>query len=96
MKDYVPTPIQTRLQMQRSRPLILSKGSIGEAVRQGTTFLHKVTQLIPAECLKIKMGRAERPVQELRFLSGSSCDLRSLADRFLRTADPQVLISEKE
>ena len=43
---------------------------------------------------KIKMGRAKRPVQELRLTSGSSpCDdLRSLADRFLRTADPQVLI----
>ena len=45
------------------------------------------------DILKIKMGRAKRPVQELRLMSGSSCDLRSLADRFLRTADPQVLIS---
>ena len=40
-----------------------------------------------------KKGAAKAPVQELRFMSGSSCDLRSLADRFLRTADPQVLIS---
>lgn len=37
-----------------------------------------------------------RPVQELRLLSGSSFDLRSQADRFLRTADPQVLISKKK
>jgi hypothetical protein len=52
-------------------------------------------KLEPASCavMKIKMGRAKRPVQELRLMSGSSCDLRSLADRFLRTADPQVLIS---
>ena len=40
-----------------------------------------------------KKGAAKAPVQELRLMSGSSCDLRSLADRFLRTADPQVLIS---
>ncbi|HEY5503844.1 MAG TPA: hypothetical protein VIK28_01705 [Sedimentisphaerales bacterium] len=70
----------------------LGKGSIGEAVRQGTKFLHKASLLIPAEFWKIKMGRAKRPVQELRLLSGLSFDLRSLADRFLRTADPQVLI----
>jgi hypothetical protein len=84
----------------------LGKGSIGEAVRQGTTFLHKAflswraeaqrRLVIPAEFQKIKMGRAKRPVQELRLMSGSSCDLRSLADRFLRTADPQVLISWKK
>jgi hypothetical protein len=71
----------------------LGKGSIGEAVRRGNEFLHKASLLIPAEFLKNKKGAAKAPVQELRFLSGSSCDLRSLADRFLRTADPQVLIS---
>jgi hypothetical protein len=53
-------------------------------------------KLEPPSCalMKIKMGRAKRPVQELRLMSGSSCDLRSLADRFLRTADPQVLICQ--
>ena len=40
-------------------------------------------------------GAAKAPVKELRLMSGSSCDLRSLADRFLRTADPQVLISSQ-
>ena len=34
-----------------------------------------------------KLAPAPYLVQELRLLSGSSCDLRSLADRFLRTAD---------
>jgi hypothetical protein len=34
----------------------LGKGSIGEAVRQGTNFLHKASLLIPAEFLEIKMG----------------------------------------
>jgi hypothetical protein len=58
----------------------LGTGSIGEAV------------LILASGIN-KKGAAKAPVQELRFISGSPCDLRSLADRFLRTADPQVLIS---
>lgn len=71
----------------------LGKGSIGEAVRLNDKFLHKASLLIPADFAEKKKGRAKRPVQELRLLSGSSCDLRSLADRFLRTADPQVLIS---
>jgi hypothetical protein len=71
----------------------LGKGSIGEAVRQGTKFLHKASLLIPADFAENKKGAAKAPVQELRFMSGSSCDLRSQADRFLRTADPQVLIS---
>jgi hypothetical protein len=34
----------------------LGKGSIGEAVWQGTTFLHKASLLIPMEFGKIKMG----------------------------------------
>lgn len=71
----------------------LGKASIGEAVRRGRTFLHEVLLLILVEFVGKKMGAAKAPVQELRFMSGSSCDLRSLADRFLRTADPQVLIS---
>jgi len=57
----------------------LGKGSIGEAVRQGPKFLHKASLRIPAGLLGKKEGRAKRPVQELRLLSGSSCDLRSLA-----------------
>jgi hypothetical protein len=34
----------------------LGKGSIGEAVRRGTEFLHKASLLIPAEFGEIKMG----------------------------------------
>ena len=83
----------------------LGKGSIGDplrrrnsaarAVRLNDKFLHKVSLLIPTEFAENKKGLklALALVQELRFMSGSSCDLRSLADRFLRTADPQVLIS---
>jgi hypothetical protein len=65
------------------------------AVREEARFLQKALLLIPAEFTEIKMGLrlAPAPVQELRLMSGLSCDLRSLADRFLRTADPQVLIS---
>jgi hypothetical protein len=71
----------------------LGKGSIGEAVGQGTKFLYRGSLLIQRKSMKNKKGAAKAPVQELRFMSGSSCDLRSQADRFLRTADPQVLIS---
>jgi hypothetical protein len=71
----------------------LGKTSSGEAVRQGNKFLHKASLLIPADVVENKKGAAKAPVQELRLMSGLSCDLRSLADRFLRTADPQVLIS---
>jgi len=39
-----------------------------------------------AYCKK-KEGLRKPLVQELRLMSGSSYDLRSLADRFLRTAD---------
>lgn len=76
----------------------LGNGSIGEAVRLGDKFLHKASLLIPADFAKKKKGLklSLAPVQELRLLSGSSFDLRSQADRFLRTADPQVLISDKE
>jgi hypothetical protein len=55
--------------------------------------LGKGSLLIPADFAENKKGAAKAPVQELRFTSGSSCDLRSQANRFLRTADPQVLIS---
>jgi hypothetical protein len=34
----------------------LGKGSIGEAVRQGTEFLHKASLLTSAQFLEIKMG----------------------------------------
>jgi hypothetical protein len=70
-------------------------GSNGYAVRCGNEFPHKASLLIPTASADKKKGLrlAPAPVQELRLLSGSSCDLRSLADRFLRTADPQVLIS---
>ncbi len=71
----------------------LDKGSIGEAGRRGKAFLHKASMLIPLSFAENKKGAAKAPVQELRLTSGLSCDLRSLADRFLRTADPQVLIS---
>lgn len=61
-------------------------------------FLHGASLLIPAGLSEKKKGLklSLAPVQELRLLSGSSFDLRSQADRFLRTADPQVLISEKK
>ena len=71
----------------------LSQDSSGELSRCANQLYQLARLLIPAEFWKIKMGRAKRPVQELRLMSGSSWDLRSLADRFLRTADPQVLIS---
>jgi len=38
----------------------LGKGSIGEAVRQGTTFLHKASLLIPAEFAETKTARDRR------------------------------------
>jgi len=67
----------------------LGKGSIGEAVLLNYKFVHNGLRLVWGK----EKGAAKAPVQELRLMSGSSCDLRSLADRFLRTADPQVLIS---
>ncbi len=38
----------------------LGKGSIGEAVRQGTNFLHKASLLIPAEFASTKDAAARR------------------------------------
>lgn len=38
----------------------LGKGSIGEAVRQGTEFLHKASLLIPADFAETKRGRNRR------------------------------------
>ncbi len=76
----------------------LGKSYIGEAVRLNDKFLHTASLLIPAEFAEMKKGLklSLAPVQELRLLSGSSFDLRSQADRFFRTADPQVLISAKK
>ncbi|MDB6124228.1 MAG: hypothetical protein JWQ71_3221 [Pedosphaera sp.] len=68
------------------------KRAIGEAERRNHKFLFNGFSSEPSE-IKMGLRLAPAPVQELRFMSGSSCDLRSLADRFLRTADPQVLIS---
>jgi hypothetical protein len=47
----------------------LGKGSIGEAVRQGTNFLHKASLLIPPDFAENKKGAAKAPVQELRSLA---------------------------
>jgi hypothetical protein len=96
MNDYfLKTPPEPAANCEIFWAFDLGKGSLGEAVRRGNEFLHKASLLIPAKFWKIKMGLklSLAPVQELRLLSGSSYDLRSQADRFLRTADPQVLIS---
>jgi hypothetical protein len=50
----------------------LGKGSIGEAVRQGTKFLHKAWLLITAELAENKKGAAKAPVQELRLMASLS------------------------
>lgn len=49
----------------------LGKGSIGEAVRQGSKFLHKASLLIPADFAGKNGGLrlAPAPVQELRIRS---------------------------
>jgi len=49
----------------------------------------EAARLFPTILAQTKRASLRSPlfVQELRFLSGLSCDLRSLADRFLRTAD---------
>jgi CRISPR-associated endonuclease Csn1 len=44
----------------------LGKGSIGEAVRQGTTFLHKASLLIPAEFAETKTARDRRRMHRTR------------------------------
>src|SRR5437899_11161546 len=44
----------------------LGKGSIGEAVRQGTTFLHKASLLIPAEFAETKTARDRRRMWRTR------------------------------
>jgi len=38
----------------------LGKGSIGEAVRRGTEFLHKASLLIPAEFAETKTAATRR------------------------------------
>ena len=57
-------------------------------------FLRQRSSLILEKIKGLKLALAL--VQELRLLSGLSFDSRSQADRFFRTADPQVLISEQE
>ncbi len=44
----------------------LGKGSIGEAVRQGTTFLHKASLLIPAEFAETKTAATRRRMWRTR------------------------------
>jgi hypothetical protein len=66
MKDYVLK--------QKSEPASndiiwafdFGKGSIGEAVRQGTNFLHKASLLIPAEFAETKTARDRRRMNRTR------------------------------
>ncbi|MGD0813224.1 MAG: hypothetical protein ABSA83_06440 [Verrucomicrobiota bacterium] len=44
----------------------MGKGSIGEAVRQGTTFLHKASLLIPAEFAETKTAATRRRMWRTR------------------------------
>lgn len=44
----------------------LGKGSIGEAVRQGTKFLHKASLLIPADFAETKTARDRRRMHRTR------------------------------
>ncbi len=44
----------------------LGKGSIGEAVRQGTNFLHKASLLIPAEFAETRTARGRRRMWRTR------------------------------
>lgn len=45
----------------------LGKGSIGEAVRRGTTFLHKASLLIPAEFAETRTARDRRRMYRTRL-----------------------------
>ena len=71
MKDYVLKDKSESPSREMVLAFDLGKGSIGEAVRQGTTFLHKTSLLIPAVAGEIKRGLrlAPAPVQELRYLA---------------------------
>src|SRR3989442_6583033 len=44
----------------------LGKASIGEAVRRGTTFLHKASLLIPAEFAETKTAAGRRRMSRTR------------------------------
>jgi hypothetical protein len=70
----------------------LGKASIGEAVRNLDTneFVHKASLLIPAE-LRKKMGRAKRPVLELRLIASL---LSSRQFGILTTAGFDLIIME--
>ena len=60
MKDYVlkdkPEPASNEMVWAFD----LGKDSIGEAVRQGTTFLHKASLLIPADFAETKTAANRR------------------------------------
>jgi hypothetical protein len=70
MNDYVlknkPEPVEMVWAFD------LGKGSIGEAVRQGTSFLHKASLLIPAEFAETKTAAGRRRMWRTRLAHGSS------------------------
>jgi hypothetical protein len=63
MKDYV---LNEKAPVDIVWAFDLGKGSIGEAVRQGTNFLHKASLLIPAEFAETKVARDRRRMHRTR------------------------------
>ena len=70
MNDYVlknkPEPVEMVWAFD------LGTASIGEAVRQGTSFLHKASLLIPAEFAETKTAAGRRRMWRTRLAHGSS------------------------
>jgi CRISPR-associated endonuclease Csn1 len=66
MKDYVLKEKSEPASNDIVWAFDLGKGSIGEAVRQGTNFLHKASLLIPAEFAETKTARDRRRMHRTR------------------------------
>jgi CRISPR-associated endonuclease Csn1 len=88
MKDYVLNEKPELASNEMVWAFDLGKGSIGEAVRQGTKFLHKTSLLIPAEFAETKSARDRRRMKRTR-------DAHKAREKWLnevmRAADIEIL-----
>ena len=66
MKDYVLKEVSEPASNETVWAFDLGKGSIGEAVRQGTKFLHKASLLIPADFAETKTAAGRRRMKRTR------------------------------
>jgi CRISPR-associated endonuclease Csn1 len=66
MKDYIANQTSESASNEIVWAFDLGKGSIGEAVRQGTTFLHKASLLIPADFAETKTAANRRRMWRTR------------------------------